>query len=1085
MKKILFIVLLLIIGSNLFASVKFTGNPAAGEKLAFANEGKKTVFIFEKQKDVAYLGCAGSDFINIPKDMPKGKYKVYYFSGNDTKINSVNINISSDYTEKTTKLKPIAYGFYKGNDGVYQPWYSNQSHTLYWNGEPFMVVSGMLIDKYLYKTDMENAWEDFVYDMDIMEKHGLKHIYLYTGRQLYCVSYERWNRMISYLENKGFTYTIGNPWGQIENWPAPTQRIIRANSDITKIDRDQKGIVYKEIKCTDYTPVNYGICQADAILMDSNNVPFEVRPCRIYEADEDSYNVKIRLDLSDLKEPCNVTYSVRLVTNASYGNPWKNSVQQINYVRDNMKNLKLGPGFRGFIDMILPNERGIHINEESYFIDAKEFLEDRADRLLKKYANIGKLKKAWQSEGAFVSSVSEASLLYPVYNDGKYIYLAKTVPYESPDRLGKNGSYFWSQLCDDFRDDVMKEIDRENTLFSKEIYKIKSTSPYWTEFIQMREESLRDIQNNIADEIKRTVNVPIAIKSIAGCEIYNTVPEKNRSGFDILGNELYHSGEFLLNHGAGFRFGEIEASNKAMIGHSTEINRMAGRSMYPNYPDIQGFFYDMAVTHHLGAKSTYIFTLKLCFDDFPNNNSIKDERMLEWMKLWEEIINDKKEIIEDFKTYYYNSWPRLDLWWASVSERKAVRNTDDAYGMQNIKAPNGVWVINNFRSDLPCDITFVTLHDKPATEYYKEEFENLVNKHDREIIMCGLRKDIGTLSVDKYYKNEFFYDDIYAYQVLNVPEGAEIIHESDGKVWAMKIGDLQIVACQPKYCNSIEDTVQFAKLPEVRKTGLDAKSYLNDMLGVRFATYGNSLIKAAEYKLGGKDTVAFHTTQPEGGNTVEIKIKKDCHFYQFCTYKETDLKAGTVFKITFPETDYTDKTIGAGKGTVKLTDITFEDIEFIGLAKDTLLEKNENGFEINSLPKGMAVPHPKKITALSDSNIENQKAFAGFNYGLSYYEKGDYYKAEEIWREYIGLCRGDVFTSMCLGLGNCNLIHGHSVDAYNYYTDALREDPDSKDLKTALGCMYFKEDISKSKKLWEEAGTEEAKTNLKLIDSSL
>lgn len=1051
----------------------------AGEKSDLPNIQNNTVLIFEKSKDVAYFGTKVTEgSVTLPTDMPKGTYKVYSLNENSTKINSFKAEITSDYTEYTTKLKPIAYGFYRGNDNIYQPWYSNQAHTLYWNGDPFMIMSGMLIDKYLYKNPTENPWEDFLSDVDIIEKHGLKHIYLYTGRQLYCIPFEHWNRMTEYLDSKGFTYTIGNPWGQIENWPTPTQRIIRANSNITKIDENQKGIILKDIKCTDYTPVNYSICQVDAVLMDRNNVPFEVRPCEIYNFDECSYNVKIRLDISDLSQPCNITYSVRLITNASMGNLWKNYREQIKYVKDNMKNLDLGPGFRGFIDMILPNERGIHINEESYFMDAKEFLEDRAKRLKQKYGNISNLKKAWEAEGDFVQSVDEASKLYPVYNDGTYIYLAKTTPYEAPYRLGLNGSYFWSQLSDDYRDDVMKELEKEKASFSGKIYSIKSTSPYWTEFIHLREEGVRDIQNTIVDEIKKAYDVPIAIKSIAGCELYNTVPKKNRSGMDILGNELYHSGEFLVNHGAGYRFGEIEASNKAVIGHSTEINRMAGRSMYPNYPDIQGFFYDMAVTHHLGAKSTYIFTLKLCFDDFPNNLAIKDERMLEWMKLWEELINDKKYTIENFKTYYYNSWPRLDLWWSNISERKAVGDIDDAYGMQNIKAQNGVWVINNFRSDLPCDITFVTLHDKPASEYYKDEFEKLLSKNDREIIMCGLRKDIGTLSVDKYYTSDYFSDDIYTYQALKVPENAEIIQENNGKVWAMKIGSIQIVACEPKFANSIEDVIQFAKLPKADLIGLDAKSYLNDMLGVKFATYGNSIIKAAEYKLYGNDTVAFHTTQPEGGNSVEIRVSKDCHIYQFCTYKEQDLKAGETYKITFPETDIKDTTIGAGKGTVKITGLTLDDLEFINIPKDESSENNSLKYESSGLAESLKLPQPKKLTEIHNPTVEVQKAFAGFNYGLSYYEKGDYYKAEEIWREFIGMCEPEMFEQYCLGLGNCNIYHNHMIDAYNYYTDGIRANPDNGDLKCALGCVYYNTDKEKAINLWKEANTEYSLENI-------
>ncbi|MBQ0106278.1 MAG: hypothetical protein KBT47_09650, partial [Armatimonadetes bacterium] len=388
----------------------------------------------------------------------------------------------------------------------------------------------------------------------------------------------------------------------------------------------------------------------------------------------------------------------------------------------------------------------------------------------------------------------------------------------------------------------------------------------------------------------------------------------------------------------------------------------------------------------------------------------------------------------------------------------------------------------SFKSDLPTDKTFVTLHDKPATEYYKDEFEALVEKNDREIIMCGLRKDLGTLSVDRYYRNEFFFDDTYDYQVLNVPEEAKIIHETDGKIWGMKIGNIQIVACQPKFPNSIENTVQFADLPKTDKIGLDADSYLKDMLKIKFHTYGNNLIKAAEYRLKGLDTFVFHTTDPKGGNSVTIKTKKNCSLYQFCTDITENLKAGEEYTITFPETDYTDKTIGAGKGTVKITGITGNDIEFINIPKDNILENSEKGFEISGLADGLKLPQPKKLTEMHSPTVESQKAFAGYNYGLKYYEKNELYKAEEIWREFVGMAEPEVFRNMCLGLGNCNLLHGHTFDAYNYYTDALRPNPFDTDLKTALGCLYFKTDRDKAIELWKEANTEEAKHNLSISE---
>lgn len=145
--------------------------------------------------------------------------------------------------------------------------------------------------------------------------------------------------------------------------------------------------------------------------------------------------------------------------------------------------------------------------------------------------------------------------------------------------------------------------------------------------------------------------------------------------------------------------------------------------------------------------------------------------------------------------------------------------------MNIVKAPNGVWVLNSWKADLPSDITFVTLNDDPGTSHYKEEFEKLLAKGDREIIMCGPRKNLGALSVDKYYTNEFFTEGNMTYQVLNVPKDTEIIHETKGKVWGMKIGKLQIISGYPTYTNTLEEVVSLAKLPKVKNSSLDAENY--------------------------------------------------------------------------------------------------------------------------------------------------------------------------------------------------------------------------------------------------------------------
>ena len=198
--------------------------------------------------------------------------------------------------------------------------------------------------------------------------------------------------------------------------------------------------------------------------------------------------------------------------------------------------------------------------------------------------------------------------------------------------------------------------------------------------------------------------------------------------------------------------------------------------------------------------------------------------------------------------------------------------------------------------------------------------------------MCGLRKELGTLSVDKYYTDETFTDDKYEYQVLKVPSGAKVLHKTEGQVWAMRVGKLQICAAKPLYANTLDEMAELIDVPPVKAKGYDGAGYAKDVLGITFATFGDGVYKAVGYKLKGKDVSVIHTTKKRDDTELSFIAQRDCEIEQYVPGQEK-------FQVKYPFYDYVDqlkkdiKYIKKGEEVLISFPQNLENDEFIGAGK--------------------------------------------------------------------------------------------------------------------------------------------------------
>jgi len=1031
-------------------------------------KSNKLTVILEYEKDLAYLAKSydisdiknasgkytSKEFVlSIPKDIPNGSYKVLLgVNGVIYETLDNKLVVKSKFNKNNTSVKALSYGFYKDNTGVTQTWYSTPSHALIWDGEPFMPMSGMFNGPYMSFQEDEETFKGLIANIEELKKHNIKHVYLFTQGSMEAKASYSWEFLLDYLEKEGFTYVIGYCSGSYDKWDILKLRTVRANESNAIIVKNVNGVVEKTVKNADIQLHRAGkILNAKAFAIDKSGNVLAFKDATIKEELADGVVLKVEFD--NINVPYDVAFAVGFESSLEIDNPWKNWEAQYKSVATKLKSIELRPGFRGFVDFILTNERGIYNSGESLFIETPEFMAFRANQLKNKYKDINSLKKAWKVEGDFVSTFEEASKLYPIYSNKDTMFL------------------------------ILSDIGA-GTSQNNKIYRLdaKDTN-FWYEYIDLRDESYSYYQNLMIDKVREiAVDVPVVIKRCGVTERYHSNPNKTDKGVDGVGNEIYATGEGLVTYGAGFGYIEMETAGKDMIGYSTEFGRGWGEEMPPNWPDIHGFFYDMAVAQNMCSKITYLFLLDvLPHNTWRTNNILGDPRILEWMNLWEELLLNNKEKVVDYKPYVYTSWPRPDAWWPSPSERRSVRDVSDAYGINITKASNGVWILPTFDSTVPSDVTFVTLNDNPGTDYYKADFEKLLKKGDREIVMVGHRKNLGDLSIDKYYTSEFFEDGNDVCQVLKVPEGAEIIQETNGKVWAMKVGKLQIVAREPKKCYSLEGVVKYAKVPEnVDITRRDATGFLNRLLGVEFATYNKDAFKATSYKLDGKDVSIIHTTSKVGGETLKIKVPVDAIVELPYTNTKINAKANETVSVVLPKGHPEDKYQGGGLGYVKITGVNLKDIIFEGLTKDAPGKITAAGFERSALAEGFILPIPKRIQEPKQATIEVFKALAGFDNAMDAYKNGEYANAEQWLKEWRSVAGNDFIGAFNFALGNVRLLRGDVKDSIEFYKQALVVEPNNADLKTAYACaLYANGDVEAAKKLWQEANTKEALENLK------
>ena len=986
--------------------------------------------------------------LQLPADLPAGAYAVQvalvgeaYADRQPGDLRAGTLQVEGQDSPETTSLKPLAYGTFIDSTGLPQIWYSTPAHALVWNGEPFLPVSGMLNGPYMSWAKGPAEFAKLQANIDALRRHGLDHVYLFTQGSMEALPAYCWEFLMDYLEGQGMTYVIGYPGGTPGIDTSLAARPIRARPEIAlavagvalpgSVTRTLSG---PELGCA---PKAVTSCLALAI-------GAEGRACGPVVATLGAVSDQGVAVTAAFPEAPAGSYRVLFLPRVQAGfctaNPWGKGDEQVESAVAYLSRIRFRPGFRGFIDMILPNERGIYNEAESLFIEEPAFLADRAAWLAKRYGQPADLTAAWALQDPSPPDFTVAARLFPAYADST-LYLVDPV---------------------------------ESRTYRAEA----SRSCFWYEALEHRDDSYGRFQNRLCDAIRARVDVPITLKRCGVTERYHSNPNRADRGVDGAGYEIYAAGDNLSPYGAGPGYAEMLQARKCMIGAATEFNRAFAEDGPANWPDVGSFFYDLAVAQYLGAKGTYLFL----FDVLPyayltRNRLIEDARMLEWMGLWKRLLEARREAVAAHTPWVYTSWPPGDSWWARPSERRAVRETDDAPGTITAKAPDGTWVLPVWDPEAPARLTVVTLADDPAVRCYAAAFERLLARDDRTVVFLGLRRNLGALAIDRYFTPETFDVEGDVCQVLKPGPGAQVLEQdAQGRVWALQAGNLQIVARRPQKPGALESALRWIRCPaRADDARASARGFLEQLLGVKPLAVAGGRFSGVTYTEAGQPVAFLHSTSRAGGETLELQVPAGRRVSVTVPAeggRVLEGQGGATLSLRFPPGPGSDGRKGAGAGGVTVVGLAPDELRFsfAGAVAETV--RLAAGSGRSALPPGCVLPPLLAPEIATPANIDEAKAAAALAQAVDACRAGNPADGERLGREWIGLATSRLLPVYCLLLAQARLLQGDADEARAFCQRGLAVAPEDSSLQCTLGAALLAlDDRAGARREWERAAT--------------
>ena len=750
-----------------------------------------------KEKFVAKQTAELGPFkVTLPADLPSGRYLViggvYLEPATGTaEMTVADAGRSSSGWDGTRSPLIINTGTFVDKSSVPHRWHVNRTHTLFWDGAPFIPVGGMLIP--------DERFETFKAQIDLLVKNNVRDVYFNVGNSIHmphtwesksdeklaylqkCIDTMdaagvRYGMEFSGLQAHGYAYDLMGGKEIAFTCPADSKepRLQKPNDDEWLKD----GVVwaaYRKIREGYYlientatgTVVTGGrieVVHDDRKNREGKDRGQDEQVARVKLPTLPAGEYKLLLCVSQFRDGWNMNMYYWSEDTAKY----------YQAIRDLYGKIRMGPGCRFVVDAFWNENNfnhGIVPSDESFRKAYAKWLQAR-------YGTIEKLRAAWAVD-------SEQSI-------ADFTAAANCLPIRGIRE--KANDVAWDYLID---------------VASGKIVRVRqAVSQHRYDLLEGIGKQVRDFHIEIADVIKRNFDVPVVFKFFSGADLWHINDAGIAGGHDGVGMETYGVAEPMLAFMAIPGLSACAQSTKTMWFFATEIgegnhqdqalarNKLFGctsrlGTMYPIYASLLSG----------GAKGIYHYYMVPSpgSDRFWDDAIIRDPRQLEWLGTFARIVENAPALVDYEPTVYYRFpalfQPNSGLLYSDP--HRDYFNTDCLWWVDPAgKLPNGAWLLPTFTLRVPTEMVFINLENTPASLRYADEV-NAFLKSGHRTTWLGYRKDLGTIpEVDRYYTKEMAKDDDgVEFQVLQPGPDARVIGKNkDGRVWNLMAGPLQIIS---------------------------------------------------------------------------------------------------------------------------------------------------------------------------------------------------------------------------------------------------------------------------------------------------
>lgn len=689
--------------------------------------------------------------VDLPKDFPGGTYTARCLPHLCRTKGDAGVQVTIPGSQSTT-WKPLGHGTYLDRDGVPHRWYINVHGALIWDGKPYVPVGAMYLSRWFMdfnSNDIEHnelTWKDDLGRLRAMKQAGVTDLYLNPCKQWNEKPAWVWQRFADMCEALGFNYGI-----QVTNQIKPLKAYHIAQDEYM-VTIHAGGTAKAAISGTwngrtdpDNTVLFAAFDPTTGKLVDVGRARVRQSPGGIEAEATPKPGASAEL---------NVHFIPEFTFQGDMHDYWSGIDDAYKAELDAFfGNLELGPNMRLWIDP-LDNEQSFR-DMSRMLPHSPEFRAMFAAYLREKYVRVGEAVKAWAIAGA-----------------GKMDFdtLSRLVPLGKPDKDSDTGYVLDEASGGTFAVDLTK-------------------STMWFDMLRFRDSSIAEFNNQVAEMIKRHHNVPVVLK---GTDTDCFVNSRTFGGFDGIGMEAYGAAPELVRGCGGGVYARCKQSNRTMWTLVTETGLAED---YVGYGDPERLVKELGSMVDMNAKGTFYFLLAAAGNKPGEGwyifNLFEDPRQLYWMGAFSRTMKNAVALpaYEPQVDYYFPG----AMAGQQTGFTRATPSFSSDIPSQSVASNSGRWVVTS-STRIPADATRViaNLEDSPATTIYGPDFEDALKT--RQVVVVGHRRNLGALSIDRYYTDRFSKDaQGNVVQALKPTPTSEVFAKTDdGTIYGLTDGNLTL-----------------------------------------------------------------------------------------------------------------------------------------------------------------------------------------------------------------------------------------------------------------------------------------------------